>query len=340
MNRPRSFEELVARARALTDRIDLAEPVQAVRRKVRRRRMIHRAQATALVVAILAATAGGAFALVRTTGIGRRERPGAGPGTANGRIAYASSVTGDNDIWVASADGATALNLTRDPGANDFGPAWSPDGARIAFSKWRGSDRGIFLMAADGTGLTRLSTGSDFGSAWSPDGSLIAFSRGHGIWVMEPNGDHARQITHSEGGDRDPTWSPDGRRIAFSRAKGSIVIVSAGGSDPVVVSDGGSDVQPAWSPDGARIAFERGQELFLMGTDGSAVRELTFGHHTVFSRAPAWSPDGTVLVYERAEGSTQTLAVIGADGSGARSLPLPGGQTFGMSPSWQPLASG
>ena len=93
---------------------------------------------------------------------------------------------------------------------------------------------------------------------------------------MDANGGHPRQITHSDGGDRDPTWSHDGTRIAFSRTKRSIVIVSSDGSHLTVISDGGSDVQPAWSPDGSRIAFQRGDELFLMGTNGSAVARLTF----------------------------------------------------------------
>lgn len=37
------------------------------------------------------------------------------------------------------------------------------------------------------------------------------------IWVMDADGTHRRQVTHSgTGGDLDPSWSPDGSRIAFS----------------------------------------------------------------------------------------------------------------------------
>jgi Tol biopolymer transport system component len=156
---------------------------------------------------------------------------------------------------------------------------------------------------------------------------------------MGADGANPHQITHSEGGDRDPSWSPDGTRIAFSRGKGSIVITFVDGSGLVVISDSSADVQPAWAPDGGSIAFQRHDELFVMGVDGSAIRQLTFGNGSVFSRQPSWSPDGTTLVYARDQGSAQTLATIGADGSGGRSLDAPGGGTFGMSPSWQPLTS-
>jgi TolB protein len=335
VKRPDRVSELIARARSLAERFDLSEPIDAIRRKKRRRRVLRRTQTGALVAILLAALTAGAFAL-RSLGSEKPARPGGG--SPGGLIAYVSRVTGDNDIWVSDVDGRTPKNLTNDP-ANDFSPAWSPDGTRIAFSKWRGADRGIFVMRADGSRLTRLSTGSDFGAAWSPDGSGIAFSRGHGIWLMAADGADPHEITHSEGGDRDPSWSPDGSIIAFSRGQGSIVIVSVDGSGPVAISGGGSDAQPAWSPDGTTIAFQRNDDLYVMGIDGSAIRQLTFGNGAVRSRQPSWSPDGTTLVYSRDEGSTQTLATIRLDGSGARSLDDPGGGTFAMSPSWQPLPS-
>ncbi len=47
-------------------------------------------------------------------------------------VVYRDSTRGINDddeIFIARADGTDRRNLTKDP-ANDWGPDWSPDGAR------------------------------------------------------------------------------------------------------------------------------------------------------------------------------------------------------------------
>src|SRR4051794_4620237 len=91
---------------------------------------------------------------------------GAFPG-ANGKIAFSSNRDGDYEVYVMNADGASVSQLTHNS-AGDFQPAWSPDGAKIAFTSDR--DPGnpdcdgdfipcnteIYLMNADGTGQTRL----------------------------------------------------------------------------------------------------------------------------------------------------------------------------------------
>ena len=40
-------------------------------------------------------------------------------------------------------------------------PVWSPDGNRIAFVRHDGSDPGIWVMYADGSGPVLLTAGSD-----------------------------------------------------------------------------------------------------------------------------------------------------------------------------------
>jgi len=120
---------------------------------------------------------------------------------------------GNWDIYVMDADGSGPVGLTSDP-AQDFAPAWSPDGTRIAFYSERGGVGGIHVMNADGSGVVRLTSDGGREPAWSPDGAMIAFERWSDIYVMNADGAGVTQLTagHAE---IEPAWSPDGRWIAF-----------------------------------------------------------------------------------------------------------------------------
>src|SRR5512140_439702 len=148
-------------------------------------------------------------------------------GNAQKKIAFTSIRDGNQEIYVMAVDGSRPTRLTDNP-ADDFGPAWSPDGKQIAFSSKRdGPQRQIYVMKADGSGQTRLTTdnGDDSSPAWSPDGKQIAYQqRGNGktyqiqlLNVAEALGGKAnpRSLTSGPGNDGVPSWSSDGKHILF-----------------------------------------------------------------------------------------------------------------------------
>jgi TolB protein len=104
-----------------------------------------------------------------------------------------------------SSDGSDQVNITEDL-AEDFDPAWSPDGSRIVFSRSTGAHFHVYVMDADGSNVQQL-TDVEYNDAyvtWSPDGKKIAFTR----FDEEGSGDVFTR-------DSAPAWSPDGDRIAF-----------------------------------------------------------------------------------------------------------------------------
>src|SRR5207253_1120708 len=100
----------------------------------------------------------------------------------------------------------------------DIAPAWSPDGATLAYEC--GQD--ICTINPEGAAVRRL-TADGAGNrhpTWSPDGSKIAFAATHAgvtdLYVTASNGSGGtRRLTQSVGFVGSPAWSPDGTRLAF-----------------------------------------------------------------------------------------------------------------------------
>ena len=133
----------------------------------------------------------------------------------------------DGDIFSASNDTQTIVNLTHTPDHQESNPQWSPDGTQIVYqvSDSFSSITWLEIMASDGSNIRRLtypaselntpvfmvSPGNDVWPQWSPDGQYIAFQRLTGykgeimkIYVVKTDGSGLQYI--GDGGH--PTWRP------------------------------------------------------------------------------------------------------------------------------------
>ena len=141
-----------------------------------------------------------------------------------GRRVGVRSLSNNQDIWVTNMDGSdTPISLT-DSIANDYSPAWSPDGLKIAFVSERDNNREIYVMNADGTAQTRLTSNSatDIFPAWSPDSKFIVFASNRDnnfeIYIMKNDGSEQHRVTNNMIYDTYPAWSLDGQLIAYISA--------------------------------------------------------------------------------------------------------------------------
>jgi Tol biopolymer transport system component len=215
---------------------------------------------------------------VRLTTVGNlNTEPAVSP---NGqRIAWRSSRSGGNQIWVMNLDGSQPQQLTSCGYNSD--PSWSPDGARIVYHSNCAGGSDIWVMNADGTAQTRLNTdpSSDGAPDWSPDGEWIAFLSdrlGHNdVWIMKPDGSQPRAVTNDATLDVYLSWSPDARHIAH-RCGANICISDAySGTTSTLVTGGFGNDTPKWSRDGSTIAFQRshfnsgGVNIWTIPADGS-----------------------------------------------------------------------
>ena len=239
-------------------------------------------------------------------------------------IAFSSNRSGNYDIYVMDIDGKNLQQLTDHP-ANEFSPAFSPDGRWMAYVSTRHDGYPeIYVMNLRTKVSHRLThhPKHDRNPAWSPDGRWIAFDSNregtHHIYKIEPDGGNLQRLTHGEA-DRNynAAWSPNSQSIAFvfHHAPGEgghsgIHIMDADGGNPRhLANQPRAGSMPTWSPDGKQIAFNDmvlggNREIYTLNVDGSGLRQIT--RHPAADWAPVWSPDGRSIVYFSKEWNQKT----------------------------------
>ncbi|HEX5502058.1 MAG TPA: S9 family peptidase [Thermomicrobiales bacterium] len=199
---------------------------------------------------------------------------------------------------------------------DDDAPAWSPDGATLAFVADREPDRDRHF-------------GSD-------------------LWVVPAKGGRARRLTRGEGNVAGPAWSPDSGTIAYcgdrrddrpfstnrvwtitAWGRGKPVAVTAaldrdvnGGPGTDQTLPGGT-ARPAWSPDGQTLWFlvgDRGaSHLYHVPAAGGEATRVLGGERGI----AAFSLDagGGRVAFVASDGAHPAeLFVAGADGADERRL--------------------
>ena len=203
---------------------------------------------------------------------------------AQARIVYRAGP----GLRTINADGSDMRQVTTsDEEPGDLDPAWSPDGERLAFTRYQlgpehEEDVRVWTARADGSDARPVTAKRnerryEEDPAWSPDGRELAFvqaresSRGVVTSIVAVNlADGSRRAIHTETSDEDdqsvyleaPAWSPDGSTVLFTRstfggdgqefAPSLHAVPAAGGAARRLVRDA---MHGTWSPDGGRIAY-------------------------------------------------------------------------------------
>jgi TolB protein len=102
-------------------------------------------------------------------------------------------------LRIQNMDKSVYYMITTDP--RDTGPAWAPDGRRVAFTRWQHDHWEVYVVDDSGQNLARLTTtpakpdgkvGNSAAPAWAPDGQYIAFLTDRSgqweIWLMRADG--------------------------------------------------------------------------------------------------------------------------------------------------------
>ncbi len=196
----------------------------------------------------------GGTATAITNGIAHDMQPRFSPDGAH--VVFVSDRSGDNNVWVARADGSDLRQITKDAGiASAFlSPEWTPDGNYI-----------VVARRALGGGLEKL-------------------------WLYHIRGGTGVQMTPATGGLRlmGPAFGADGRYVWYSQRFGSWtynailpqyqlgVYDRKAGTRTTMSSRFGSAFRPALSPDGKWLTYGTRHEA----ETGLRLRDLATGEES------------------------------------------------------------
>jgi Tol biopolymer transport system component len=237
-------------------------------------------------------------------------------------------------IFLMRPDGSGVHEIAADVPGEHKGPAWSPDGSKLAFvvQDTDHPEGSIWTAKADGSGAALLSAGGTecpvglFWPAWSADGTKLAVvcypggSDRESLAVMDLATKSLKRLADFASPvslNSPPTWSPDGMSIAFTIQQ--------------------------WDPTGTSLDWT---VVATVPAAGGAVHRLTAP--AAFMSHPDWSPDGTELVMNsydvgniKSTPEPSNLYSIKPDGSGLRQLThssVDGSMRIGT-PNWDPDGS-
>jgi Tol biopolymer transport system component len=223
------------------------------------------------------------------------------------RLAYSQRGVAKDDafhLFIRRVPSGAAQQATQGT-SNDISPAWSPDGASIAFLRVENNRTECIIIPANGGQEHKV---AEFPSgdtaqmqprlAWSHDGKSLAAS-----------------LAAPPGGDNQPAAI-----CLIDIANGAIHRIT----NPPDGTEG--DWSPAISPDGKTLAFARsgsgaGADIYVCDLAGGNLRRVTFEDRAIHGLA--FTPNGEVI-YATQLGNGTKLWRIAINGGSPRDLFLPG----------------
>ncbi len=170
------------------------------------------------------------------------------------------------DLYSLPAKDGATRPLTSGSSVRERDPAWSPDGAWVAYLSDETGEYDLWIRPQDGTGAPRRLTTD--GAPWkhapvfSPDGKKIAFGdRAQRLRVVDVASGKVTEVDRSGFEDVDVySFSPDSRWLVYEKSHPTrlpgLWVAPVEGGKPFPLGDGlTADFSPAFSADGKHLFF-------------------------------------------------------------------------------------
>ena len=263
-------------------------------------------------------------------------------GIFNTRVAYSAMTgRGGKAIYIIDVDGEGNSRITKDSSIN-LGPAWSPDGGRLAYASYQKGNPEIFItnLASGSTKQLTKNKSTNITPAWLDENTIYyssSLASSTEIFAATLNG-KTTQITGYGGINIAPRFTKDGGTMVFSSTRAGRLHVyrqsPGGGESARLTFVGVHNDSPDISPDGTKIVF-CGQDsgafdIFVMGSDGTNIQRLTINSGS--NEHPRWSPDGRYITFSSTRSGGPAIYMMRSDG--ANQMRISKGN--GSLPDWSP----
>jgi Tol biopolymer transport system component len=280
-----------------------------------------------------------------------------GPGVVSPNGKYVADIDGNTgDLWISELSTGNQRRLTdegKDYSQYGFGPRWSPDSARLAFT-WLNAKNVAELreVALDGSRPRVLGGDGKWGWVqprdWSPDGRQILIT----AYVYKQRTLDLSLASVADGSVRSLKTFPDGQAVACSRPsrKGArerdVFLLSVdGGHESPLIEHPADDELLGWLPDGRGILFASDRsgtvDIWTVPVDKGQVRGApTLVKRGVGPITPLGLTRGGAFYY-RTPGSFMDVYTAGLDSKTGKVVgspkkePLPF-EGHNMMPDWSP----
>jgi Tol biopolymer transport system component len=218
------------------------------------------------------------------------------------RMAFFGSQTGQRDLYISDLEGKDVRNLTHDK-AQDWRPAFFPDGSGLVFASTRAGGMNLFYLPEGGepVPLTMGAARWMHSPSFSRDGKRMAFVAGEQENVIERvKLDPVRETMGAPvalGTGIFPRFS-HGRVVYVDTQRGEdIALIDESGHHRLTDAPELRNRHPDFSPDGQTVYFASNRsgtyDIYRMSVDGRGLEQLT---HGMSLTTPRVSPDGKLLV--------------------------------------------
>jgi Tol biopolymer transport system component/DNA-binding winged helix-turn-helix (wHTH) protein len=225
---------------------------------------------------------------------------------ANGEGLFVTATESSGEpmqVWHVALASGDATRITND--LNNYRDlSLTADSSRIAAVQENTISN--FWVAPDGDRARAKQIASETGRiaemAWTPDGRIVYRSNAGGnadIWVMDPDGSNAKQLTTGTHASRGLAVSPDGRFLFFASDRAgrfNLWRCDADGGDLMQLTTGDDDLYPNVTPDGAWVVYQRDTReprLWKISVAGGEPIQVT----DTRAMNPVVSPDGEMIAY-------------------------------------------
>jgi TolB protein len=206
----------------------------------------------------------------------------------------------------------------------DSSPCWSPDGSKIAYSRYDNNGQNIMLLDIDYTngiisasGEPKYITKENFinkNPAWAgEEGSIIFTSDRTGKNTIFIASIETGELTDLGLEGTQARLSPEGDKIAYVY-KNNIAISKLNEEDSQeFITTAGFNEFPSWSPDGEKLVFSSNYDIVQTYSERPSLRNLT---NEGWNSYPSWSEAGDKIVFSSNAGGQYDLWLMNPDGSG------------------------